>query len=95
LIWIAHIKIEGKHFFAHIRQIPGSISKIQSKLTVTVAIWKIIYKSLFSCCLTSFYLTLPKNNVGIGLPIPKLRKTTFLHMSRNRFLEVIQKFQAS
>ena len=38
-IWIAHTKIEEKYFFAHVKYIPGSISKISTKLTVTVALW--------------------------------------------------------
>jgi len=40
--WIANSRIEGKHFIAHVKQIPGSISIFLNKLTVTVTLRKII-----------------------------------------------------
>ena len=39
---IGHTKIKGKHFTAHVKYIPGSISEISNKLTVTVTLCKIL-----------------------------------------------------
>ena len=47
-IYIAHIKIKGKHFIAHVNYNPGGLFRISNKLTVTVSLWKILWKSLFS-----------------------------------------------
>jgi len=65
--------------------------KNSNKLTVTIALWKIIYKSLFLYCWTSLHWRLPKNDDAIGLAIPKLKEKTIFDIS-NRFLQAFVKF---
>ncbi len=38
-----------------VKHIPGSISKISNKFTVTVSLWIIIYNSLFFICFSKLY----------------------------------------
>jgi len=70
------------------------VKYISYKLTVTVSLLKILWKSLFFSCLTTFHWTLHKNVDEFGLPIPKLSENTLLHMS-NTLLKAFLTFQAS
>jgi len=69
--------------------------KFQNKLKVIVLLWKVLYKSVFFICLTTFQWEMLPNDVdGFGLPISKLKENTLFPICET-LLEAFVKFQTN
>jgi len=84
-------KTKGKHFILFVQHIPGSMSKISNKFTVTVSLWKTVYNSLFfiyfsklcdpTCAHRVVAAVGPYMNVGLVFPTVSITCPFQYHLS--------------
>jgi len=63
-----------------LQQVASDSTTMESTLQITISI-----------CFSTFHWTLPKNDDGLGIVVPKLKNTLFY--MPNRFLEAFVKFK--